>query len=342
MQSQALPAPVGPPAQMPQAVMPQTVMQAPMVQQAVPQPMVQQQAMPQPMVQQQFVPQHQPMAVYPAPTQVLTQTPLMAQQPVQPEVQYVPQYLAAPQHFPALNPQGQQLVTPTMYERVYVEAPVPRFPGGRELQYLPPMEMNVTRGPTGYLDVDPRGGRAKEWYNTWLYVPEKVPGDPQFDKRFEAARIADDAAGDGHTYLDRVGVERRYQFYKERFEQQERKMQEDADARRGIGINFDPTWHDAYTGGELIEAMGRLENKTAFMKKHGVQKSDWESFQDYIFDGYSYDNLRVPWPFETGEHERNKMVSRSAIAFDRRSPLYTKDASYELAEGGRAYYHSLP
>lgn len=337
MQSQALPA-VGAP-QMPQqmisqAAAPQMVMQAPMVpQQVVQQPMAQ-----QPVYQQ---PAQQPMGMYPAPTQVLTQTPAPVQQMQQP-VQYQPQYLAAPQHFPQLDARDQQLVTPTMYERVYVEAPIPRFPGGRELQYLPPMEMNVTRGPAGYLDVDPRGGRAKEWYNTWLYVPEKVPGDPQFNNRFEAARVAGDAAGDGHTYLDRIGVERRYQFYKEKAEAKQREMREDAAARAGVGINFDPTWHDAYTGGELIESMGRLENKTAFMKKHGVQKSDWESFQDYIFDGYSYDNLRVPWPFETGEHERNKMVSRTALAFDRRSPLYTKDAGYELAEGGRAYYHSLP
>jgi hypothetical protein len=245
---------------------------------------------------------------------------------------------------PQLNPSAEaapgQLITPTKYERVYVEAPVPTYPGGRELRHLPPMEMNVTRGPTGYLDADPRGQRAKEWYNTWLYVPEPVRGgeDPQFGNRFTAARIERDPDGDGHTYLDRVQIDRKYDFYKQKADEHLRKTQEDAEARAGVGLVQDPTWSDAYTGMPVVEFQGRLVHKAQFMEKHGVSKADWDGFTGWLFDGYSFDSLRIPWPFERGEQERNKMVTASALQFDRRHPLYRGDAGYTMTEAGRSYY----
>merc|ERR1719253_32610 len=129
---------------------PQMVQAAPQVMQGQPQ-MVQMQPqmmqMQPQMVQAQpqvQAPLAQPMAVFPQPTQVYGQHAA---------AQVQPQYIAAPAHLPQLNQQesqpGQLVMAPTKWERVYVEAPVPRLPGGRDLHYMPPMEMNVTRGPTG-------------------------------------------------------------------------------------------------------------------------------------------------------------------------------------------------
>jgi hypothetical protein len=229
---------------------------------------------------------------------------------------------------------------PTGYERVYVEAPVPRHRGGRELRHMPPMEMNVTKGPTGYLDVDPLGRRPKEWFNTYLYVPEPPRGgeDPQYLHRFERAEIEGEAYPE-NTYLDNYAVEKKYQFYEQKVRGMVKQMEEDADARAGVGVNFVQGWYDQYTGAPVIESRKQLVNKEEFMAKHGVQGSDWENFKDNYFGGWSYDELRVPWPFENGELERNKMITQSAMSFERRSPVYTGDRGFRLGAAEHSYYH---
>jgi hypothetical protein len=280
-----------------------------------------------------------PMATYPAPTQVYDTR--QNHGPMR-----TPEFIATPPHLPYLGAEGQPAqpvsrhTMPTGYERVYVEAPVPRHKGGHELRHMPPMEMNVTKGPTGYLDVDPRGRRTKEWFNTYVYVPEPPRGgeDPQFLNRFERAEV-DDEDYPENTYLDNYAVEKKYQFYEEKVRGLVRKLEEDSDARAGVGVSFLPNWYDQYTGAPVIESRKQLVNKEEFMHKHGVRASDWEEFKDYYFAGWDYGELRVPWPFETGELERNKMVTPSAMAFERRSPVYVGDRAFRIGAAEHSYYH---
>lgn len=248
-------------------------------------------------------------------------------------------YLAAPQQAPHFGEQpnpGRVLQPEVSYERLYVEAPVPRVPGGRELAYVPPMERNITPGPCGHLDV---GMAQKQWYNTRIYVPEYPRGGeyPAFLERFDRAHMLN-AQGDSGTYVDNWRAQARIDFYQKKVADERRMVQERHDVRAGVGIRGDATWSDAYSGEKLVEHLGNLKHGKEFIDQYGVRKSDWDQFTNYLFQGWDYGNLRCPWPFEDTATGRNKVVTKSAFEFERQHPLYTGDRRFEIREAGSAYY----
>lgn len=252
-----------------------------------------------------------------------------------------------------MQAQQQQQARRVEHTRVYIEKMVPQQPGGRALSYPPPhMEHNITLGPCGHLQ--PQLGMQKVWYNTRIYVPEKprrAEDMPRFLDRYEETDhhvfpgLPQDPAADGggtkmwtgDLYIDKVKVQQRAQFWQKQVEDHQKKMEEDALAKAGVGIQLNGHWFDAYTGDGIVESGGRLFNTREFMAKHGVQASDWQKLEGAVFGGWDFANLRIPTAFDD-RTESNKMVMPAMYAFDRRSATYRGDSAFEVEQLEHAYW----
>lgn len=245
---------------------------------------------------------------------------------------------------------GPEPELPVSRKRVIIKAPYPKIyadhpeiiGGGVEFFGSVPKrsstfawsELCVTPDPD--CDLAPSPEVQKQWYNTYLYVPEQQShSERQFLERF--------VEGPNGEWMDVVKAQRMLRYYDERREremkeQMQRKMLLSGAAMRNSG------YMDAYSGEPLVECNGELATKETIIEEHGIQRSATELAKQAARDardGSDWDNLRMPWPF--GDPYRNKVLSQHTYEwFDRNhNPYVPTDRSVDMIELPTMYMDSV-
>lgn len=219
--------------------------------------------------------------------------------------------------------------------RTIVKLPKAKHPGGMTFWDNVPAhqasfawtEANVTLGPTGSLQAVP-GVPEKVWYNQYIYVPEERPMlERHYLERF--------AKGPNGEWIDTVKAQRMVSFIDDKLEEYRKEAQYGQDMQAGVGVEA-TKYVDAYSGQRLVSFAGQLHGEQDLMRQYKVSRSDWKEIVDTAQGGYSFDNLRVPWPF--APPERNKKITQQCYEwFDRRNPYISSDRRYEIMELQSAY-----
>lgn len=188
-------------------------------------------------------------------------------------------------------------------------------------------EANVTPGPTGSLQPVPFV-QQKEWYNTYIYVPEQRPClERHYMERF--------IQGPNGEWIDTVRAQRMVQYIDNKIKEEEEEKHMQYLVENGIGIEK-THYTDSYDGQRLVTMQGQLWGEQDLERKYKPNRSDWKDVVDDAQDGFDFANLRIPWPF--GRPNRNKKINTHTYEwFDRRNMHIESDRSYDILELDSAY-----
>lgn len=219
--------------------------------------------------------------------------------------------------------------------RTIVKLPRGKYPGSHDFWDNIPAhtasfgwtEANVTPGPTGSLQPVPHV-QEKQWYNTYLYVPERRP-------LLERHYLERYVPGPNGEWVDTVKAERMVGFIDEKLHEHHKEEQMREAVRTGYGVEK-THFVDAYDGQKLVKFCGGLWGESDLDSQYKVNRTAWKDFTGGISKGFDYGNLRVPWPF--GRTNRNKRVMTHTYEwFDRVNPHIETDRDYEILELESAY-----
>mmetsp|Transcript_30138 Transcript_30138/g.65811 ORF Transcript_30138/g.65811 Transcript_30138/m.65811 type:complete len:502 (-) Transcript_30138:186-1691(-) len=232
----------------------------------------------------------------------------------------------------------------------------PKHPGGKVFYGDVPAanatfghsELTATQDPDFSLGPDPDVA-GKSWYNTYMYVPEErraIKEGGQFSERF--------VQGANGEWLDVPKAKRLADHLTEHYQNAERERMEREAIRTGAAWSWTgggplagehgghaggagghmAAYTDPYSGEQLVVYRGQLLPKAELLKRYNVHESEWKAMVGE-FDGFDFDNFRIPWP--GGEKAmnatRNKRVSGPMYEwFDRQNPYIASDAGYKMLE----------
>lgn len=222
----------------------------------------------------------------------------------------------------------------------------PAVMGGREFYgdipranaTFAPSELCATGDPEASLAPVP-DIHCKQWYNTYVYVPETrsaMKEGGQFLERF--------VQGDDGEWLDYPKAERlaeHIQYKREKY-QEEKRMQEAIMSGKGWEYTgSDPTGKDGYTcpysGKRLVVHQGKIMPKAALMDQYNVHISEFRQMVRDLVPPADFDNFRLGWPGASAP-DRNKSTSQAAYDwYDRQNPFITSDRNYQFVELASSY-----
>lgn len=219
--------------------------------------------------------------------------------------------------------------------RTIVKLPKGKWPGSQDFWDNIPShtaafgwtEANVTPGPTGSLQPVPQVFE-KQWYNTYLYVPERRPClERHYLERY--------VPGPNGEWVDTVKAERMVDFIDDKID--EHIHEEEMAERVKMGFGVQQTHYvDAYDGQHLVKFCGGLWGVKDLDQQYKVNRSAWKEQMEGALNGFDYANLRIPWPF--GKTNRNKRVMTHTYEwFDRENQYIETDRDYEIMELESAY-----
>lgn len=227
--------------------------------------------------------------------------------------------------------QGRHPLDPTPnVKRMVVKLPKPRHHGGpqfwdniRDRDAVPGWtEICSTPYPEASLAPVPQVAE-KSWYNSWLYVNEKR----SHLERHYLERFVQGADGE---WIDSVRAHRMSQFIEDHRREAEIERQQRYEVEHSKGVKL-TGYVDSYSGEHLVNYRGELVTMDALREMYKVHRSAHQDMVESATEGWSFDNLRIPWLF--GKAERNKMISQNAYEWlDRRNEYLKTDRDFEWLE----------
>lgn len=188
-----------------------------------------------------------------------------------------------------------------------------------------PMEPNVAPGVTAPLAPSQE---TKQWYNTWLYVPEKPKGgviQNQFMDRY--------VMGPGGTWIDTWRAQDRSRFLESKVQEETKRWEYDESIRNCEAVDWEPHLYDAYSGANLVSVHGQMVPADDIRRTYKVKRSEWSDAYDMVFKENPYDMFRFMTPAFMDKRHPNKRIDQYAYDyFDRRNPNIKRDEDYEFIE----------
>jgi len=185
-----------------------------------------------------------------------------------------------------------------------------------------PCEANVTLGCSGGLAAEE--GVEKSWYNYYVY--QESDSKRHFSTHMKETQAENEVTP---TYIDPERARQRVEFLQKR-EQRARAEEQRQDALNNVSFAVQPFVTDSYTGEQMVAVQGHLAPMHC-AKDLRLNVSDWDEMVENMTAGWSFDNMRVPWPFDPADRDK-RIDMRAYNWFDRTNPYIKDDDAYQFME----------